>query len=125
MVHLLPEALQDLMTARNLNLFLLAVRMTSAGAVRREAILDVIGMEVNPKVVKGFGVGKILQLLRKVVRESLEIPGKMWRDSSDADAPVKKARPGSSGLEVKQVAKYLIPIWPKLEPRERSTLSVR
>ena len=68
MVHLLPEALQDLMTARNLNLFLLAVRMTSAGAARREAILDVIGMEVNPKVVKGFGVGKILQVLRKVVR---------------------------------------------------------
>jgi hypothetical protein len=70
MVHLLPEALQDLMTARNLNLFLLAVRMTSAGAARREAILDVIGMEVNPKVVKSFGVGKILQLLRKVVRET-------------------------------------------------------
>jgi hypothetical protein len=68
MVHLLPEALQDLMTARNLNLFLLAVRMTSAGAARREAILDVIGMKVNPKVVKGFDVGKILQLLRNVVR---------------------------------------------------------
>jgi hypothetical protein len=68
MAHLLPEALQDLMTARNLNLFLLAVRMTSAGAARREAILDVIGMKVNPKVVKGFDVGKILQLLRNVVR---------------------------------------------------------
>jgi hypothetical protein len=53
MAHLLPEALQDLMTARNLNLFLLAVRMTSAGAARREAILDVIAMKVNPKVVKG------------------------------------------------------------------------
>ena len=68
MVHLLPEALQDLMTARNLNLYLLATRMTSAGAARREAILDVIGMKVNPKVVKGFDVGKILQLLRNVVR---------------------------------------------------------
>jgi hypothetical protein len=32
---LLPEALQDLMTARNLNLFLLAVRMTSAGAAKK------------------------------------------------------------------------------------------
>jgi hypothetical protein len=52
MVHLLPEALQDLMTARNLNLFLLAVRMTSAGAARRDAILAAIGMEVNPKFVK-------------------------------------------------------------------------
>jgi hypothetical protein len=72
----LPEALQDLMTAISLNLFLLAVRVASAGAARREAILDVIGMEVNPKVVKGFGVGKILQVLRKVVRESLEILGK-------------------------------------------------
>jgi hypothetical protein len=61
------------------------------GAARREAILDVIGMEVNPKVVKGFGIGKILQLLRKVVRESLEILGKMWRDS-EAAALVKKAR---------------------------------
>ena len=88
--------------------------MTSAGAARREAILDVIGMEVNPKVVKGFGVGKILQLLRKIVREIFEILGKMWRDSSDADAPVKKARSGKSGLEVRQAAKYLIPVWPKL-----------
>jgi hypothetical protein len=35
MVHLLPEALQDLMTAKHLNLFLLAVRMTSPGAARR------------------------------------------------------------------------------------------
>jgi hypothetical protein len=52
MVHLLPEALQDLMRAKNLNLFLLATRMTSAGAARRDAILPVIGMEVNPKVVK-------------------------------------------------------------------------
>jgi hypothetical protein len=75
-VRPLPEALQDLMTAISLNLFLLAVRVASAGAARREAILDVIGMEVNPKVVKGFGVGKILQVLRKVVRESLEILGK-------------------------------------------------
>jgi hypothetical protein len=33
-------------------------------------------MEVNPKVVKGLGVGKILQLLRKVVRETLEILSK-------------------------------------------------
>ena len=110
MVHLLPEALQDLMTARNLNLFLLAIRMTSAGAARREAILDVIGMEVNPKVVKSLGVGKILQLLRKVVRETLEMLGKMWRDSSDAAALMKKARAGRSGLEVKQAAKYLIPV---------------
>jgi hypothetical protein len=28
--------------------------------------------------VKGFGVCKILQLLRKVMRETLEILGKMW-----------------------------------------------
>jgi hypothetical protein len=89
MVHLLPEALQDLMTARNLNLFLLAIRMTSAGAARRDAIFDVIGMEVNAKVVKGFGVGKILQLLRKVVRETLEILDKMWRDSDAARAGEK------------------------------------
>jgi hypothetical protein len=96
MVHLLPEALQDLMTARNLNLFLLAIRMTSAGAARREAILDVIGMEVNAKVVKGFGVGKILQLLRKVMRETLEILGKMWRDSdaarADENSPLREER---------------------------------
>jgi hypothetical protein len=91
MVHLLPEALQDLMTAKNLNLFLLAVRMTSAGAARREAILDVIGMEVNPKVLKGFGLCNILQVLRKVMRETLEIVGKMWRDSSDPAALVKKS----------------------------------
>jgi hypothetical protein len=103
MVHLLPEALQDLMTARNFNLFLLAVRMTSAGAARREAILDVIGMEVNPKVVKSLGVGKILQLLRKVVRETLEILGKMWRDSSDAAALVKKPAPGGAGLRLNKL----------------------
>ena len=84
--------------------------MSSAGAARREAILDVIGMEVNPKVVKSLGVGKILQLLRKVVRETLEILGKMWRDSSDAAALVIKARAGRSGLEVKPAAKYLIPV---------------
>ena len=57
------------MTARNLNLYLLATRMTSAGAARREAILAVIGMEVNRKVVKSAGLGKILQLLRTNVRD--------------------------------------------------------
>jgi hypothetical protein len=67
-------------------------------------------MEVNLKVVKSLGVGKILQLLRKVVRATLEILGKMWRDSSDAAALVKKARSGRSGLEVKQAAKYLISV---------------
>jgi hypothetical protein len=49
----------------------------------------------------------------------------MWRDNSDAAALVKKARSGRSGLEVKQAAKYLIPVWPKLEPRERSILPAR
>jgi hypothetical protein len=82
-------------------------------------------MEVNPKVVKGFGIGKILQVLRKVMRETSEILGKMWRDSSDPDALVKKARSGRSGLEVKQATKYIIPVCPKLEPRVRSTWSVR
>jgi hypothetical protein len=55
MVRPLLEALQDLMTAINLNLFLLAVRVASAGAARRDAILAGIGMEVNPKVVKVVG----------------------------------------------------------------------
>jgi len=54
MVHPLFEALQDLMTARNLNLFLVATRMTSAGAARRDAILAGIAMEVNAKVVKSL-----------------------------------------------------------------------
>jgi hypothetical protein len=63
------EALQDLLAARNLNLYLLAARMTSAGAARREAILAVIGMEVNLKVVKSVGLGKVLQLLRTNVRD--------------------------------------------------------
>jgi|HubBroStandDraft_6_1064221.scaffolds.fasta_scaffold40833_2 hypothetical protein len=57
------------MTARNLNLYLLATRMTSAGAARRDAILAVIGMEVNRKVVKSAGLGKVLQLLRTNVRD--------------------------------------------------------
>jgi len=48
---------------------ILASRMTSAGAARRDAILAVIGMEVNLKVVKCFGLGKVLQLLRTNMRD--------------------------------------------------------
>jgi hypothetical protein len=89
MVHLLPEALQDFNDGKKSKPVSLDGQNDFRGAARREAILDVIGMEVNAKVVKGFGVGKILQLLRKVVRETLEILGKTWRDS-DAVALVKK-----------------------------------
>jgi hypothetical protein len=73
-VHLLPEPLQDSMTAKHLNLFLLAARVTSAGAARRDAILAVIGMEVNPKVVKHSRRAQFLATIVQIRLASVGTP---------------------------------------------------
>jgi hypothetical protein len=69
-------------------------RILAAGAAGGDAILDVVDLEVNLKLVKNVQVGKILQLLRKCVRSTNGLPGsQIVREKSFQAA----AEPGSSG----------------------------